>query len=61
MPYQAKQAGIDPAQLKLVYPFKRVQNYIAFSIQSSDSLVKLWQQTLDELKQDGTYDRLCAR
>ena len=61
MPYLAKQAGIDPDRLKLVLPFKKVQNYIAFSIQSPDSLVNLWQQTLDELRQDGTYDRLCAR
>ena len=61
MPYLAQQAGINADRLKLVFPFKRVQNYIAFSNQSSDSLVTLWQQTLDELKQDGTYDRLCAR
>ncbi len=61
MPYLARQAGVDPDQLKLVLPFKQVQNYIAFSIQSPESLVSLWQQTLDELKYDGTYDRLCNR
>lgn len=61
MPNLARQAGINPDRLKLVLPFKRVQNYIAFSIKSPESLVTLWQQTLDELKQDGTYDRLCAR
>jgi polar amino acid transport system substrate-binding protein len=61
MPYLARQAGVNPDQLKLVLPFKRVQNYIAFSIKSPESLVSLWQQTLDELKDDGTYDRLCAR
>ena len=61
MPYLAKQAGVNPDRLKLVYAFKRVQNYIAFSIQSPDSLVNLWQQTLDELKQDGTYNRMCAK
>ena len=58
MPYLAKQAGINPDRLKLVFPFKRVQNYIAFSIQSPDALVNRWQQTLDELILDGTYDRL---
>ena len=61
MPYLAKQAGINPDRLKLVFPFKRVQNYIAFSIQSPDTLVNRWQQTLDELIQDGTYDRLCTK
>ena len=59
MPNLAQQAGIDPDRLKLVFPFKRVQNYIAFSNQSPDALVAIWQQTLDELKEDGTYDRLC--
>jgi polar amino acid transport system substrate-binding protein len=61
MPYLARQAGIEPDQLKLVFPFKRVQNYIAFSTQSPDALVNRWQQALDELKQDGTYDRLCTK
>mgnify|MGYP001815855257 FL=1 len=61
MPYLAKPAGISPDQLKLIFAFKKVQNYIAFSTQSPSSLVNLWQQTLDELKQDGTYDRLRAR
>ena len=61
MPYLAKQAGINPDRLKLVFPFKRVQNYIAFSIQSPDALVNQWQQTLDALIQDGTYDRLCTK
>ena len=61
MPYLAQQAGIDPDRLKLVLPFKTVQNYIAFSNQSADALVSGWQQTLDELKHDGTYDRLCNR
>jgi polar amino acid transport system substrate-binding protein len=61
MPYLARQAGLDPAQFKLVYAFKKVQNYIAFSSQSPDSLVSRWQQTLDEIKQDGTYDRLCLK
>ncbi len=61
MPYLARQAGVNPDQLKLLLPFKRVQNYIAFSIQTPKSLVTMWQQTLDDLKDDGTYDRLCAR
>ena len=60
MSYQARQAGINPDQLKLVFPIKRVENYIAFSIQSADSLVNQWQQTLDEIKEDGTYNRLGA-
>ena len=61
MPYQARQAGVDPDNLELVYPFKKVINYIAFSTQTPDALVDKWQQTLDAIKQDGTYERLSRR
>ena len=47
MPFLARQAGVNPDQLRLVIPFKRVQNYIAFSIQSPYALVNRWQQTMD--------------
>ncbi len=61
MPYLARQADVAPDQLELVFPFKKVINYIAFSSQTSDSLVGKWQQTLDEIRRDGTYDRLRAK
>ena len=59
MPFLARQAGIEPDKLELVFAFKKVQNYVAFSIQTPDALVNQWQQTLDAIKHDGTYDRLC--
>jgi hypothetical protein len=58
MPFLARQAGIEPEKLELVYAFKKVQNYIAFSIQTPDVVVHQWQQTLDAIKRDGIYDRL---
>jgi polar amino acid transport system substrate-binding protein len=58
MPYLAQQAGIDPAELELVFAFLQVQNYIAFSAQTDDSLIHRWQRALDSIKGDGTYDRL---
>ena len=61
MPYLARQAGVSPDALELVFAFKKVQNYIAFSIQTSDALVHQWQQTLDAIKRDGTYDRLSRK
>ena len=61
MPYLAQQAGVSPHQLELVHAFRRVKNYIAFSIQTPDELVYSWQQTLDELKIDGTYERLSEK
>jgi len=61
MPYLAQQAGVAPNQLELVYAFRKVNNYIAFSIQTPDELINSWQQTLDELKTDGTYKRLSEK
>ena len=58
MPFQVQQAGVNPDQLELVYPFRKVKNYIALSIQTPDDLIRKWQQTLDELKKDGTYARI---
>ena len=61
MPYLAKQAGVDPDQLELVYAFRSVDNYIAFSLQTPDDLIKTWQQTLDNIKSDGTYTTFCRK
>jgi polar amino acid transport system substrate-binding protein len=61
MPYLARQAGIEPEMLELVFAFKKVRNYIAFSIQTPEPIVRTWQQTLDAIKNDGTYDRLSAK
>lgn len=61
MPYLAKHAGVDPDQLELVYAFRSVNNYIAFSLQTPDNLIKTWQQTLDNIKSDGTYTTFCRK
>ena len=61
MPYLAQQAGVSPNQLELVHAFRKVDNYIAFSIQTPDELIVPWQKALDELKSDGTYTRLSKR
>lgn len=58
MPYLARQAGVDPDRLELVYTFRKVDNYIAFSVQTPDDLVDVWQQALNEIIKDGTYTKL---
>lgn len=58
MHYIAGQAGVDPADIALVFPFRQVENYIAFSRQTHKDVVTAWQKALDTLKKDGTYDRL---
>ena len=61
MPYIAWQAGIDPGRVELVYPFRSVDNYIAFSVGTAVEIVSNWQRVLDELKRDGTYDKIKNR
>ena len=60
MPYLASQAGVSPEQLELVYSFRSVENYIAFSNKTPDAIVATWQKTFDEIKRDGTYSRLAS-
>ncbi|MBN1932440.1 MAG: transporter substrate-binding domain-containing protein [Desulfobacterales bacterium] len=57
----AYQAKVNPAELELVYPLCTVQNYIAFSIQTPDEIVKQWQETLDAIKKDGFYQKLYTK
>jgi polar amino acid transport system substrate-binding protein len=61
MPRIARQAGVDPESLKLVFTFKAFDGYIAMSRKMPVSIVKSWQETLDQMKQDGTFARLSLR
>lgn len=47
------QDSIEP-----VYNIKSMQLYIAFSKNTPDDEVKKWQAALDELKKDGTYQKI---
>ena len=55
----ARQAGVSPEQLELAYAFHPVRNYIAFSKATSPHVIRLWQAVLDEMKADGSYQRIC--
>jgi len=61
MPYLARKAGVSPEQLELVYAFRSVDNYIAFSNKTPAAIVTAWQQTLDAIKSDGSYDSLVSK
>jgi ABC-type amino acid transport substrate-binding protein len=54
----AEKAGIDPSSLKGVYPVRTVQMYIAFSNDTPDTIVQNWQDALDAMKRDGTFDTI---
>ena len=57
----ARQAGVPPEQLELAYAFHTVRNYIAFSKATSPHVIRLWQAVLDEMKADGSYQRICRK
>lgn len=38
--------------------YKEINGYIAFSLSTSDRLIKQWQNKLDQLKRNGTYQSL---
>ncbi len=61
MLHLVQQVGVDPQALELAYPFHQVGNYIAFSKATSPHVVRLWQQVLDEMKSDGTYERISRK
>ena len=56
-----EKAGYVYADVEAVYPVKTVELFIAFNNQTSAELVAAWQETLDAMKKDGTYDAIMAR
>ena len=61
MVQMARQAGVDPSDLKPVYTLRKTPLYIAFNKNISADIVKQWQATLNELKRDGTFDEINER
>ena len=55
MSYIVRYAGYDPRQLKLVFSFKTVGNYIAFSRTTPDHVVREWQTVIDDIRKDGSW------
>lgn len=58
MPHLVRQAGVSPSQLELAYAFHTVGNYITFSKVTSPHVVRLWQAVFEEMKADGSYQRI---
>ncbi len=54
----AKEEGIDTTSFVAVYPVRTVNVYIAFSNDTSDSVIARWQNALDAMKRDGTFDTI---
>lgn len=59
LPFRSKQAEVDykllkNTNVKLLEQFQ----YLAFSKNTPAKVVQMWQNTLDEMKEDGTYDKI---
>lgn len=53
--------GYEPAQVTASFQLMSSDYYIAFSLGTSAGFVDQWQQSLDALKQDGTYDNIYSK
>jgi ABC-type amino acid transport substrate-binding protein len=53
-----KQLNKDPNVLLKTLKLRKHDLYIAFNIKMPDSLIKKFQATLDQMKNDGTYDKI---
>jgi ABC-type amino acid transport substrate-binding protein len=42
-------------------PFLKSTMNIAFNINTDDDIVQKWQKALDDIKADGTYDRIMKK
>jgi polar amino acid transport system substrate-binding protein len=58
LPAMLAQEGVDPAAITEVYTVQSGEAYIAFSPDTPESVVAAWQDTLDEMKRDGTFTAL---
>ncbi len=54
----AKNEGVDPAELEEAYTIKEAHLYVAFSKQTDDAIVNKWQAAFDEIKADGTWQKI---
>ena len=61
MPQTMAQAGIPEESLEIVYSYASSEGYIAFSHETPDSLVHLWNEKLREMKRDGSFRAIYKR
>jgi len=56
--WQIKELGFDPDEFETVYVLSKDLLYYAFHKDTPDSLIQQFQNALDELKKDGTYQEI---
>lgn len=55
---KTKEIGLKATDFKNVYVFTKTQLYVAMSKETSANLVKSWNEALDAMKADGTYEKI---
>jgi ABC-type amino acid transport substrate-binding protein len=55
------QADYQPEDVRPLYTVQTSELYIAFNNQTSPEIVATWQDALDAMKEDGTYEAILAR
>ncbi|MCX2861629.1 transporter substrate-binding domain-containing protein [Paucibacter sp. PLA-PC-4] len=61
MPQTLSQAGLAEDALEIVYSYASADGYIAFSRGTPDAVVRAWQQQLDRMKRDGSFQTIYKR
>ncbi len=62
MAFKVKSLGLDFNKLEKVYELPdKSAYYMAFNIKTSDNIVRQFQEALNKIKQDGTYQRIAGK
>ncbi|MFP4363325.1 MAG: substrate-binding periplasmic protein [Spirochaetia bacterium] len=59
--YRARQSGIDPSLMEVAYVMRREPLYFAFSRSTPEDVIQEWQNVLEEVREDGTYEEILNR
>lgn len=58
LPILCKQENVDINSLEVVFRFEGEETFLAFSKETSPSIVKRWQKAFHSMVEDGTWKRL---
>ncbi|MDI9570550.1 MAG: transporter substrate-binding domain-containing protein [Pseudomonadota bacterium] len=56
-----REAGVGMEDVFPAYPIKAYEFYIAFSRNTSDEIVNGWRRSLEDMKRDGTFERISRK
>lgn len=61
LPTTASDAGLNPADFEPVYELFVNRLYIGMSKRTDQAVVRSWQEALDAMKRDGSFNRLAQQ